>query len=100
MTKSPRENIPDVGIKLRAACMPSERASDPATTPGYSAQFSTSNFAGSRLSEGFLSQEMEERRKDWIDKLEKTETKLRKKLKIQAALTRKHAFLCKTELMI
>ena len=79
MTKSPRQNIPDVGIKLRAACMPSERASDPATTPGYSAQCSTSNFAGSRLSEGFLSQEMEERRKDWIDKLEKTETKQRKK---------------------
>ena len=34
MTKSPRKNVPDVGIELGAACMPSEQASDRATTPG------------------------------------------------------------------
>ena len=34
MTKSPRKNVPDVGIELRAAWMPSERASDRATAPG------------------------------------------------------------------
>ena len=34
MTKSPRKNVPDVGIELGAACMPSEHASDQATTPG------------------------------------------------------------------
>ena len=34
MTKSPRKNVPDVGIELRAACMPSELASDRATAPG------------------------------------------------------------------
>ena len=34
MTKSPRKNMPDVGIELRAACMPSEYASDRATAPG------------------------------------------------------------------
>ena len=28
MTKSPRKNVPDVGIKLGAACMPSELASE------------------------------------------------------------------------
>ena len=28
--------MPDVGIKLGAACMPSERTSDPATAPGHS----------------------------------------------------------------
>ena len=33
-TKSPRKNVPDVGIELGAACMPSEHASDRATTPG------------------------------------------------------------------
>ena len=32
MTKSPRKNVPDVGIELGAACMPSEHASD--TAPG------------------------------------------------------------------
>ena len=31
MTKSPRKNVPDVGIELGAACMPSEHASDRAT---------------------------------------------------------------------
>ena len=37
MTKSPRKNVPDVGIEgieLGAACMPSEHASDRATAPG------------------------------------------------------------------
>ena len=36
MTKSPWKNVPDVGIELGAACMPSELASDRATTPGLS----------------------------------------------------------------
>ena len=35
MTKSPRKNVPDVGIELGAACMPSELASDRATAPGH-----------------------------------------------------------------
>ena len=34
MTKSPRKNVPDVGIELGAACMPSEHAFDRATAPG------------------------------------------------------------------
>ena len=34
MTKSPRKNVPEVGIKLGAACMPSEQASNRATAPG------------------------------------------------------------------
>ena len=34
MTKSPRKNLPDVGIELGAACMPSGHASDRATAPG------------------------------------------------------------------
>ena len=34
MTKSPRKNVPDVGIELGAACMPSELASDRATVSG------------------------------------------------------------------
>ena len=34
MTKSPRKNVPDVGIELGTACMPSEHASDRATAPG------------------------------------------------------------------
>ena len=34
MTKSPRKNVPDVGIELGAAYMPSELASDRATAPG------------------------------------------------------------------
>ena len=34
MTKSPRKNVPDVGIELGAACMPSEHASDRSTAPG------------------------------------------------------------------
>ena len=34
MTKSPQKNVPDVGIELGAACMPSELASDRATAPG------------------------------------------------------------------
>ena len=34
MTKSPRKNVPDVGIELGAACMPSELASEWATAPG------------------------------------------------------------------
>ena len=38
MTKSPRKNVPDVGIELGAACMPSELASDRATAPGKSVQ--------------------------------------------------------------
>ena len=33
MTKSPWNNVPDVGIELGAACMPSELASDQATAP-------------------------------------------------------------------
>ena len=33
MTKSPRKNVPDVGIELGAACMPSEHASDRAAAP-------------------------------------------------------------------
>ena len=35
ITRSPRKNVPDVGIELGAACMPSGHASDWATTPGY-----------------------------------------------------------------
>ena len=35
MTKSPRKNVPDVGIELGAACMPSELASNRATAPGF-----------------------------------------------------------------
>ena len=34
MTKSPRKNVPDMGIELGAACMPSEHASDRTTAPG------------------------------------------------------------------
>ena len=34
MTKSQRKNVPDVGIELEPACMPSEHASDRATAPG------------------------------------------------------------------
>ena len=34
MTKSPRKNVPDVGIELGAVCIPSEHASDQATAPG------------------------------------------------------------------
>ena len=34
MTKYPRNNVPDVGIELGAASMPSELASDLATAPG------------------------------------------------------------------
>ena len=34
MTKSPWKNAPDVGIELRATCMPSRHASDRVTTPG------------------------------------------------------------------
>ena len=34
MTKSPRKNVPNVGIEIGAACMPSELASDRATAPG------------------------------------------------------------------
>ena len=34
MTKSPRKNVLDVGIELRAACMLGELASDRATMPG------------------------------------------------------------------
>ena len=33
MAKSPQKNVPDVGIELRAACMPSEHAFDRATVP-------------------------------------------------------------------
>ena len=33
-TKSPRKNVPDVGIKIGAACMPSGHAFDRITTPG------------------------------------------------------------------
>ena len=33
MTKSPQKNVPDMGIELGAACMPSELASDQATMP-------------------------------------------------------------------
>ena len=35
MTKSLRKNVPDMGIELGAACMPSELASDRATAPGH-----------------------------------------------------------------
>ena len=38
MTKSPRKNVPDVGIELWFTCMPSELASDRATGPGQSDQ--------------------------------------------------------------
>ena len=41
MTKTPRKNVPDVGIELGAACMPSEHASDRATAPGISLEDST-----------------------------------------------------------
>ena len=36
MTKSPRKNVPDVGIELGAACMPSKLASDRAMQNGQS----------------------------------------------------------------
>ena len=39
MTKSPRKNVPDVGIELGAACMPSELNSDRATAPGLTKNF-------------------------------------------------------------
>ena len=32
MNKSPRKNVPDVGLELGAACMPSGQASNQATT--------------------------------------------------------------------
>ena len=35
MTKSPWTNVPDIGIELGAACMPSEHASNQTTAPGY-----------------------------------------------------------------
>ena len=35
MTKFPCRNVPDVGIELRASCMPSGHASDQATRPGW-----------------------------------------------------------------
>ena len=34
MTKFPRKNVPDVGIVLGTACMPSGHASNRATAPG------------------------------------------------------------------
>ena len=34
ITKSPWKNVPNVGIELGAACMPTELASDQATAPG------------------------------------------------------------------
>ena len=45
MTKSPRKNVLDVGIKLGAACMPSELASHQATAPGLT-QFEPSQSLG------------------------------------------------------
>ena len=39
MTKSPRKNVPDVGIELGAPCMPSELASNRATAPDHSVFF-------------------------------------------------------------
>ena len=39
MTKSPLKNVPDVGIELGAASMPSRHASDRATAPGEFAFF-------------------------------------------------------------
>ena len=41
MTKSPRKNVPDVGIELEAACKPSRHASDQATAPGHSCMYGT-----------------------------------------------------------
>ena len=35
MTKSPRKNVPDVGMKLGDVCMASGHASDRATAPGF-----------------------------------------------------------------
>ena len=35
MTKSPRKNVPDVGIELGAVCTPSEVASNRAIAPGF-----------------------------------------------------------------
>ena len=32
--QAPKKNVPDVEIELGPACMPSEHASDRATTPG------------------------------------------------------------------
>ena len=40
MTKSPRKNVPDVGIKLGAVCMPSGHAFDRATAPHFVFQVS------------------------------------------------------------
>ena len=42
MTKSPRKNVPDVGIELGAACMPSELASD--RTTGLKAFFTLNKY--------------------------------------------------------
>ena len=55
MTKSPRKNVPDVGIELRAACMPSKLASDRATTPGLFQKLSKNwPFFKSKLESGCL----------------------------------------------
>ena len=48
MTKSPRKNVPDVGIELGAACMPSGHASDRATASGCSSSSSKSSSSSSR----------------------------------------------------
>ena len=48
MTKSPRKNVPDVGIELKAACMPSEHASDRATAPGIRPVWSESSLSAWR----------------------------------------------------
>ena len=45
MTKSPRKNVPDVGIQLRAACMWSGHYSDRATTPSISTKRKRTNIA-------------------------------------------------------
>ena len=49
MTKSPRKNVPDVGIELGPACMPSEHASDRATAPGKQYYESGVHFNGYNL---------------------------------------------------
>ena len=52
MTKSPRKNVPDVGIELGAACMPSGHASDRATAPELQHHWNTGAKENQQLNPG------------------------------------------------
>ena len=54
MTKSPRKNVPDVGIELGAACMPSGHASDRATAQCLGIRQSAAGIGWSASSNGSL----------------------------------------------